>query len=65
MERIVHKTRDFKKATEWDVMQQLQMTIEERQEAAKVLQKRVYGENAPDVREVYKNGTIIKQYIKR
>lgn len=55
MERIVHKTRNFKKAAEWDVMQQLQMTVEERQEAAKELQRRVYGANVPDVREGHKN----------
>ena len=55
MERIVHKTRNFKKAAAWDVRQQIRMTVEERQEAAKELQKRVYGEYTPDVREGQKN----------
>ena len=55
MERIVHKTSDFKEAAEWDILQQIRMTIEERQEAAKKLQKRVYGKNAPDVRQGHKN----------
>ena len=52
MKRIFHKTNDFKKAEEWDIKQHVQMTPEERQEAATELKKRVYGKNNRDVREI-------------
>jgi hypothetical protein len=51
MERVFHKCRTYKEAEEWDVLQHIGMTPEERQDAAAELRKRVYGEDAPDVRE--------------
>ena len=51
MERIVHKSHSFKEAEEWDILQHIQMSPEERQNAAKELKKRVYGNHAPDIRE--------------
>jgi len=51
MEKIVHISRDFREAEEWDILQQVSMTPEQRQEAAAELRRRVYGENCPDVRE--------------
>jgi hypothetical protein len=51
MKRILHKAKDFKEAEEWDILQEVQMTPDERQEAAKELAKRVYGTDTPDVRE--------------
>ena len=51
MERIVHKSTSFEEAKEWDIRQQLAMTPEERLNAAKELQRRVYGPNPIDVRE--------------
>ena len=51
MKRILHKTKDFKKAEDWDIMQHVQMTPEQRQEASAELRKRAYGKSAPDVRE--------------
>jgi hypothetical protein len=51
MERICHKAKDFKEAEEWDILQNIHMTSEERQEAAKILRERVYGKKNMDVKE--------------
>jgi hypothetical protein len=54
MERAFHKSRSFKDAEEWDVLQNVRMTPEERQTVASEIKKRVYGKEAPDVREVHR-----------
>jgi hypothetical protein len=54
LKRILHKAKDFREAEEWDILQAVQMTPDERQEAAKELVKRVYGTDTPDVREGHK-----------
>jgi hypothetical protein len=54
IKRIVHKAKNYKDAEEWDILQHIRMTAEERQDAAKELKIRVYGRKAPDVREVYR-----------
>jgi len=41
MERIVHKTRDFRAADEWDIEQHLRMTPQERMRVARMLKHRV------------------------
>ena len=51
MKRIVHKSHSFKEAEKWDIQQQINMTPQQRLEAAKELSKRVYGTNLLDVRE--------------
>ena len=53
IKRVAHKTKSFKEAEEWDILQHIQMSSEERQKAAKELRKRFYGNKVPDVREVY------------
>lgn len=53
MKKVVHKARNFKEAEEWDILQQIKLTSEERQDIALELRKRVYGEETPDVREVH------------
>lgn len=50
MERIVHKTRDFRAADEWDMEQHLRMTPQERMRVARMLKDRVYSPEAKDVR---------------
>lgn len=55
MERVYHKTKSYKEAEEWDILQHIRMTPEERQCVAAELRKRVYGENCPDVREAQRN----------
>ena len=52
MERIVHKTTDFRNAEQWDILQQVQSSIDERLRAAKEIQHRYYGSDCPDVREI-------------
>lgn len=51
MERVVIISKNAKEAEEWDIKQNLSMTPQERQEAARILKERVYGKNVPDVRE--------------
>jgi hypothetical protein len=51
MKRIYHKAKNFKDAENWDILQHLQMTTEERQDVAKELRERVYGKKTIDVRE--------------
>jgi hypothetical protein len=51
MERIIVKLNSFKEAENADIFQQISLSPEERQEIAKILKKRVYGENPPDVRD--------------
>lgn len=51
MERICNKSKNYKEAEEWDIEQQLNMTSEERQAAAKELRERVYGPNPKDVKD--------------
>jgi len=53
MKRIVHISRSFEEAEQWDIEQNISMTPEERLEAAKELRERVFGKNQPDVREIY------------
>ena len=53
MERIVHISRSFKEAEEWDIQQNFEMTPEERLIAARQLALRIFGKDQPDVREYY------------
>ena len=50
MERIFNKAKNHKKAEQWDILQQIRMSPEERMAAAKELKKRYYGDNPTDVR---------------
>ena len=52
MKRIVKKSNDFNDAEEWDILQHIKMSPEERQKAALELRMRAYGKNAPDVKKV-------------
>jgi hypothetical protein len=52
MKRIFHKSKSFKEAEKWDILQHIRMTPGERQAAAAELRRRVFGKDAPDVREV-------------
>jgi hypothetical protein len=54
MERIVHISRSFEEAEQWDIEQNLSMTPEERLAAARELAERVYGKDQPDVREYHR-----------
>jgi hypothetical protein len=52
MEREVHKSRSFEAAAAWDRRQQQAMTPDQRFEVVRILRERVFGADAPDVREV-------------
>ena len=51
MDRDAHKSTSFAEAARWDREQMWAMTPDERLAIAKVLRERVYGKDAPDVRE--------------
>ena len=50
MERIFNKAKNNKQAAQWDILQQIRMSPEERMKVAKELKNRYYGNNPPDVR---------------
>ena len=54
MKRVFNKTKDFKEAEEWDIVQNVRLTPEERQKAAAELRQRVFGKNMPAIRGVRK-----------
>jgi hypothetical protein len=49
--REAHKSTSFKEADEWTNRQYQAMSCEERIQAARLVQRRVFGANPPDVRE--------------
>jgi hypothetical protein len=49
--REAHKSTSFKDADEWTKRQYQAMSCDERIHAARLLQRRVFGANPPDVRE--------------
>ena len=51
MKRVVHISHSYTEAECWDIEQQVSLSPEERQKAAKKLRIRVFGETAKDVRE--------------
>ncbi|MGF1655510.1 MAG: hypothetical protein ACFCU3_00880 [Verrucomicrobiales bacterium] len=51
IERIVHKSKSFEEAKQWELQQYRSMTHQELIAAARVLQRRAFGsEEVPDVR---------------
>ncbi len=55
IQRVVTIVKNFNDADQADIQQQLNMTSEERQDIAKQLKKRYYGDKTIDLREWYKN----------
>ncbi len=53
MERKAVITHSFEEAEKQDIIQHISMTPEERQDAARELKIRVFGDNNPDVREFH------------
>lgn len=51
MKRVFHKAKNKKEAEEWDILQQISMTPDERLSVADELKKRVYGKKVPDIKE--------------
>jgi len=54
MQRVVHKSKSFEEADENDIRQQLAMTSQERVDAARALQRRVFG-RGKDIRACHKS----------
>jgi hypothetical protein len=52
MKRVFHKSKSFKEAEEWDVLQHARLTPEQRLTAAAELKKRVFGDEGPMIRKV-------------
>ena len=50
MQRVFNKAKNHKKAAQWDILQQIRMSPEERMAIAKELKKRYYSDNPPDLR---------------
>lgn len=55
MKRVVNKSKNAREAENWDIQQQIAMSPEERQEAARLLKERVYGNHNPNVKEAERN----------
>ncbi|MBP7867915.1 MAG: hypothetical protein KA419_18455 [Acidobacteria bacterium] len=51
MEREVHIAESWEEAEAWEIDQEIRLTPEERQAIVDELRLRVYGTDAPDVRE--------------
>lgn len=56
MERIVHKSTSHDEALRWDIEQHLEMSPEERMNAARILKERAFSPHAKDVREWHRSG---------
>ena len=56
MERVVHKARAFEEAAEWDLHQHVSLSSQERLRAARTLKRRVFPDDAPDVRACHRTG---------
>jgi hypothetical protein len=52
MKRVFHKSKNFKEAEEWDVLQHARLTPEQRLKAAAELKRRVFGDDVPKIRKV-------------
>ena len=55
MKRVVNISKNADEAQQWDIKQNLSMSVEERQIAARLLKERVYGKYCPDIREAERN----------
>lgn len=51
IERIAHQAKGFTEAEAWDREQVATLSLDERLRIAETLRRRVYGDDAPDVRE--------------
>jgi hypothetical protein len=51
VKRIVNISKTAREAEEWDILQHISMTPEERQDAARILKQRVYGKDCPDLKK--------------
>ena len=57
MEQVGRISHTFAEADEWDVQQQLEMSPQERLQAAHELKFRIYPRDSPDVRQCHRPET--------
>jgi hypothetical protein len=50
IKRVIHKARNHRQAERWDLLQQIEISPEERQQVAKELKKRFFGDSRIKVR---------------
>ncbi len=55
MDRTVAKFKSFKDAEEAEILSQIKLSPEERQDIARILKIKVYGEKNPDIRDIRKS----------
>jgi hypothetical protein len=54
MRRIFKKSSSFSEAERWDIEQHVGMSPRERQKAARILKRRVFGTSCRDIRDAHK-----------
>lgn len=50
VERVFNKAKNYDEALKWDILQQINMTPEQRQKVARELKRKFYGDNIPDIK---------------
>jgi len=53
MEPVVNKAKNHQDARLWDILQHIALSSEQRQDIARELKRKAYGENVPDVRQYH------------
>jgi hypothetical protein len=55
MERVFRKFTNFEEAEQHDIEYYIHLSVDQRDEIARVLKKRAYGDDVPDIREYHKS----------
>jgi hypothetical protein len=55
MERVTKKFSNFKEAEQHDIEYYIHLSADQRQAIARVLKKRAYGVDVPDIREYHRH----------
>jgi len=63
MKRVFHKSKNFKEAEEWDVLQHARLTLDQRLKAAAELKKRAFGKKVPAIREARSNTVHLSDFL--
>jgi hypothetical protein len=54
MERVFRRFANFEEAEQHDIEYYIHLSVDQRQAIARVLKKRAYGDDVPDIREYHK-----------
>jgi hypothetical protein len=55
MERVFRRFANFEEAEQHDIEYYIHLSVDQRQAIARVLKKRAYGDDVPDIREYHKH----------